>query len=101
MSSLLGETFRVTEVNKKSGERSSREVSRDELKKIRSEQLRKIRKEELQLTQKELADAIGVNLRTLQDWELGRNSASKPAELLMNVMRRHPEIRKELLAHKY
>ncbi len=65
MSSLLGDTFRVTEVNTQTKEKSVYEVNREELKKIRSEQLKTIRKDELHLTQKELSEAIGVNLRTL------------------------------------
>ncbi len=101
MSNLIGNNFRVTEVDIVTRERKVSIVDKNELKKIRSKQLKKIRKEELRLTQKELSDAIGVNIRTLQDWELGRNSATKPVELLMNIMRRYPNIKKEVIEHSY
>ena len=46
---------------------------------------------------KDLADAVGVNLRTLQDWELGRSPMPKPVEILMNLMKKMPSVKKSLL----
>jgi DNA-binding transcriptional regulator YiaG len=70
----------------------------DELKVFRAQRLKKMRKTDLGLTQKDLAHAIGVNLRTLQDWELGRNPLPKPVEILMELMKEMPSVKKRLLA---
>jgi DNA-binding transcriptional regulator YiaG len=89
--------YRVTTVT----DAGSREVSyldEKELQKLRAKRLQKIRKEELGLTQKSLADAIGVNLRTLQDWEIGRSPLPRPVEILMELMRELPEVKDKLLA---
>ena len=64
--------YRVTKVSS-SGKRTSRMMNSNELQKYRAQRLKEIRKKELGLTQKDLANAVGVNLRTLQDWELGRS----------------------------
>ena len=56
-----------------------------------------IRKDELGLSQKLLADAIGVKLRTLQDWEIGRSPMPKPVEILMELMREMPDVKEKLL----
>ena len=61
-------------------------MDEQELQKLRAKRLQQIRKNELGLTQKSLADAIGVNLRTLQDWEIGRSPMPKPVEILINLM---------------
>ena len=58
-------------------------MSEEELQKMRAKRLQKIREEELGLTQKLIAEAIGVKLRTLQDWEIGRLPMPKPVEILM------------------
>ena len=52
---------------------------------------------ELGLTQKYLANAGGVNLRKLQDWEMGRSPMPKPVEILMNLMKKMPAVKKRLL----
>ena len=81
--------YRVTTVS----DNSSRKVAyltEEELQKLRAKRLQKIRKEELGLTQKLLAEAIGVKLRTLQDWEIGRSPMPKPVEILMELMREMP-----------
>ncbi len=96
MSNLIGTNFRVTRINA-DGNRITKTVSKEELSKIRAERLKEIRTNELHLTQKELSEAVGVNLRTLQDWELGRSPLSRPVEKLMQLMVCHPEIRSELL----
>jgi DNA-binding transcriptional regulator YiaG len=89
--------YRVTKI-KDSGVRKVSLVSEQELQKLRAKRLQKIRKEELGLTQKLLADAIGVNLRTLQDWEIGRSPMPKPVEILMNLMREMPTVKEKLLS---
>ncbi len=75
--------YRVTKIGK-SGRRTATLLDSKELQVFRSQRLKEIRKNELGLTQKDLANAVGVNLRTLQDWELGRSPMPKPVEILMN-----------------
>jgi DNA-binding transcriptional regulator YiaG len=45
--------------------------------------------------------AVGVNVRTLQDWELGRSPMPKPVEKLMNLMKKMPSIKKVLLSEAF
>ena len=66
--------------------------------KFRVKRLKVIRKDELGMTQKELAEIVGVNLRTLQDWEIGRSPMPKPVEILMKLMREIPTVKKRLIA---
>ena len=77
--------YRVTRISR-TGNRVSTMMDEKELQKFRSQRLKEMRKNELGLTQKDLADAVGVNLRTLQDWELGRSPMPKPVEILMNLI---------------
>ena len=88
--------YRVTRVSS-SGKRSSKMMDTKELQKFRAKRLKEIRKDELGLTQKDLANAVGVNLRTLQDWELGRSPMPRPVEKLMNLMKKMPSVKKALL----
>ena len=73
-------------------------MSEQELQMLRAKRLQAIRKDELGLTQKLLADAIGVKLRTLQDWEIGRSPMPKPVEILMNLMKDMPAVKEKLLS---
>ena len=88
--------YRVTRVSH-SGKRTTSMMELKELQKFRAQRLKEIRKNELGLTQKDLANAVGVNLRTLQDWELGRSPMPRPVEKLMNLMKKMPSVKKELL----
>ena len=88
--------YRVTTISE-NGSRDIKYMSEEELQKLRAKRLQKIRKEELGLTQKLLAEAIGVKLRTLQDWEIGRSPMPKPVEILMELMREMPEVKEKLL----
>lgn len=89
--------YRVTRFSK-DGKRRVSMMDESELHKFRAERLKAIRKNELGLTQKDLAHAVGVNLRTLQDWELGRSPMPKPVEIIMNLMKDIPTVKKRLLA---
>ena len=89
--------YRVTRVSR-SGNRSTTMMNSEELKKFRAQRLKDLRKNELGMTQKDLANAVGVNLRTLQDWEMGRSPTPRPVEILMNLMKKMPSVKKELLA---
>ena len=88
--------YRVTRIGR-GAKRSSVWMSDAQLKKFRAKRLKAIRKDELGLTQKEFADAVGVSLRTLQDWEMGRNPMPKPVELLLSLMREMPKVKRRLL----
>jgi DNA-binding transcriptional regulator YiaG len=92
----LSNKYRITTVTD-TGERFVSQVSEKELQKMRAKRLQKIRKNELGLSQKLLADALGVKLRTLQDWEIGRSPMPKPVEILMELMQEMPEVKKKLL----
>jgi len=81
----------------RNGTRKVSHLSEEELQKLQAMRLQKIRKEELGLTQKLLADATGVKLRTLQDWDIGRSPMPKPVEILMELMREIPEVKEKLL----
>jgi DNA-binding transcriptional regulator YiaG len=89
--------YRVTQITE-SGERNVSQMGELELQKLRAKRLQTIRKDELGLTQKLLADAVGVKLRTLQDWEIGRSPMPKAVEILMNLMKEMPKIKEKLLS---
>lgn len=42
------------------------------------------------MTQKDFADAIGIPVRTLQGWEQGRRNPSRTAQVLLNIISKHP-----------
>jgi putative transcriptional regulator len=44
------------------------------------------------LSQAQFAKLIGVSLRTLQEWEQGRKRPSGPAEALLRIVARDPEV---------
>jgi putative transcriptional regulator len=46
----------------------------------------------LQMSQAAFAGLMGVNVRTIQDWEQGRRKPSGPAEALLRIAEQHPEV---------
>ncbi|HXV62362.1 MAG TPA: helix-turn-helix domain-containing protein [Vicinamibacteria bacterium] len=50
------------------------------------------------LTQKELAEALGISVHTLSNWEQGRRSPDGPALALLGIAARHPRVLRENLA---
>lgn len=50
------------------------------------------------LTQQEFADALGISVHTLRNWEQGRRSPEGPALALLRIAARHPRVLKENLA---
>ena len=86
--------YRVTRFDK-AGRRKISIMNERQLQKFRVKRLKVIRKDELGMTQKELAEIVGVNLRTLQDWEIGRSPMPKPVEILMKLMREIPTVKKK------
>jgi putative transcriptional regulator len=51
------------------------------------------------LTQKEFAQAIGISVHTLRNWEQGRRKPEGPALALLRIAARHPKIVRENLAN--
>ena len=50
------------------------------------------------LTQEEFADALGISVHTLRNWEQGRRSPEGPALALLRIAARHPRVLHENLA---
>ncbi len=50
------------------------------------------------LTQEEFADALGISVHTLRNWEQGRRSPEGPALALLRIAARHPRVLRENLA---
>ncbi len=50
------------------------------------------------LTQEEFAEALGISVYTLRNWEQGRRSPEGPALAPLRVAARHPRVLRENLA---
>ncbi|MDT8377170.1 MAG: helix-turn-helix domain-containing protein [Mariprofundaceae bacterium] len=50
------------------------------------------------LSQSAFADLIGISKRTVQEWEQGRRTPSGPAQALLKIVNRHPEVLQDLAA---
>ena len=50
------------------------------------------------LTQEEFADALGISVHTLRNWEQGRRTPEGPALALLRIAARHPGVLRENLA---
>lgn len=50
------------------------------------------------LTQEAFADALGISVHTLRNWEQGRRKPEGPALALLRIAARHPKIVRENLA---
>jgi putative transcriptional regulator len=50
------------------------------------------------LTQQAFADALGISVHTLRNWEQGRRTPEGPALALLRIAARHPKIIRENLA---
>ncbi|MCK5806555.1 MAG: helix-turn-helix domain-containing protein [Lentisphaeria bacterium] len=50
------------------------------------------------LTQKDFAEALGISVHTLRNWEQGRRKPEGPALALLRIAARHPKIVRENLA---
>jgi len=50
------------------------------------------------LTQLQFAEALGISVHTLRNWEQGRRSPEGPALALLRVAARHPRVLRENLA---
>lgn len=52
---------------------------------------------ELKLTQKAFANLLGVSVRTVESWEMGLNSPSGSSVRLMEIYKKHPDLKEELI----
>jgi putative transcriptional regulator len=52
----------------------------------------KVIRQRLKLSQSAFAGLMGVNLRTVQDWEQGRRRPSGPAIALLRIAEQKPEV---------
>ena len=52
----------------------------------------------VRLTQEQFAQAMGISVHTLRNWEQGRRSPDGPALALLRVAARHPRVLRENLA---
>ena len=50
------------------------------------------------LTQQAFADALGISVHTLRNWEQGRRSPEGPALALLRIAARHPRVLRENLS---
>ena len=50
------------------------------------------------MTQQAFANALGISVHTLRNWEQGRRSPEGPALALLRVAARHPRVLRENLA---
>lgn len=64
---------------------------------ISVEDIKRIREKELNVSQRVLAESIGVSVRTVQGWELGRSRPIGPARRLLHLMRKVPKVRSVLI----
>lgn len=46
----------------------------------------------LGMTQDQFADALGISVKTLRNWEQGRRDPSGPAMRLLRIAEKHPEV---------
>jgi putative transcriptional regulator len=53
------------------------------------------------LTQEEFAEALGISVHTLRNWEQGHRSPEGPALALLGIAARHPRVLRENLAAKW
>jgi len=50
------------------------------------------------LTQEQFAQALGISVHTLRNWEQGRRSPEGPALALLRIAARHPRVLRENLS---
>ena len=51
----------------------------------------------LEMSQQQFAALLGISVRTLHDWEQGRRGPSGPAQTLLKIAARHPEVVREVM----
>ena len=74
-------------------------LSPEELKKMRRVSPVKVLRQRLGMTQVEFAEAFGLPISTLRDWEQRRTTPDAPARALLRAIEREPETMRRLLDH--
>jgi putative transcriptional regulator len=69
------------------------------LAKMRRVSLVKVLRQRLDMTQVEFAEAFGLPISTLRDWEQRRSTPDAPARALLKAIDREPETMRRLLSH--
>jgi DNA-binding transcriptional regulator YiaG len=64
--------------------------------KLEGKDLQKFRRDELSMSQKGLADCLGVSVRTVQGWEIGKSKPMTPIVRLIKLFKFIPAVRKLL-----
>ena len=72
-------------------------LSPEELAKMRRVSRVKELRRRLGMTQAEFAEAFGLPVGTLRDWEQGRSTPDAPARALLRAIEREPETMRRLL----
>lgn len=54
---------------------------------------------QMDMSQAEFAEAFGVSVATVRNWEQGRRTPRGPARVLLNVIAHEPEAVQRVLAH--
>ena len=73
-------------------------LSPEELAKMRRVSRVKVLRQRIGMTQVEFADAFGIPVSTLRDWEQRRSIPDAPARALLLAIEREPETMRRLLA---
>jgi DNA-binding transcriptional regulator YiaG len=61
---------------------------------LEGKRLQEFRRKELDLSQKGLADCLGVSVRTVQGWEIGKSKPMTPIVRLIKLFKIFPAVRK-------
>lgn len=64
--------------------------------KLEGKDLQKFRRHDLDLSQKGLADCLGVSVRTVQGWEIGKSKPLEPIVRLIRLFKFIPAVRRML-----
>ena len=63
---------------------------------VKAVDVKAVRKK-LGMAQSEFADAFGLALDTVRDWERGRSQPDRPAQVLLRVIEREPDAVRRVL----
>ena len=79
-------------------------ILRDEKAPFRSFQIEpidvKFLRERFGLSQREFASVLGISVGTLRNWEQGRRKPQGPAQVLLHIVDKHPEVLLDIVAEE-
>lgn len=64
--------------------------------KLEGKDLQRFRRNDLDLSQKGLADCLGVSVRTVQGWEIGKSKPMAPIVRLIKLLKFFPAVKRLL-----